>query len=574
MSILISLMKPLIGTGSSSGGGTVDPEGSLSMLITVDSSLVPSSVSDFPLRIEMENLPSEFWSLSDEDGGDKLRAYDSDSNQLPIDVTYYDLDNEVGTLFIKTDLSSTEDTVITLTYDESLSALAVTDTYGRNAVWTDYETVVQFPETLDRTGKSTASYTDLGRNEYIKSYGNELTVSSGHVQGVTYDGSTYVFVTDTSGITKYALSDLTTSVLTNSDLTGDLQTLASCDCDHVCDPCYYNGEIWVAINNYPALSPSQEYIVVVDPDTLTIDRYYEISGLAGEQVSSLTYNDSDGLLWGCNYETGSQIHSFTTSGAYNSSITLGTTKDYAQSITYLDGYFYIGTGSSDNNIYKFTTTGSLVETFYEKTAADESRNEPVSEGFYLSDSLFLQTTEQDWIYALEKLTRYQPWSRLEAETTNYYTPESEITTLTAAVSYKGTEEYQQTVLNYAECGLVIDDGDTIGLYDTNDGWMYPSISYEVFEEVRLGMYYDGTAGRGIYVNGVLGASNTSSEYPEFGDYPNLYVGVNPGNTNELASGYFQNIWLRNEVMSEDWMLLDNYNMTSGYLYSCEYVEES
>lgn len=567
----IALMKPVIPYYIQDDTDPTDPtDPDIEMTLTLYSSEFNEDLTDFPLRVDMSDFTSDFWESHNGDA-DGLRAYDSSGNQLPIDVTYFNSDSMSGTVFIKTDISSSTDTVITLSYSTSLDKESDSGTYGQYAVWSDYEVSIQYPDTEDRTGKGyTADLDDLGRNEYIKESGNYISVSTGHLQGVTSDDTDYVFVTSTEAIYKYNIGDYSTKIVSNTNIIDDFQTLTGSDCDHVCDPCYYNGEIYVPINNYPALSPSQEYIVVIDPSDLSISRYYEISGLAGEQVSSLTYNPEDGYLWGCNYETGSQIHCFSLTGDYIESITLDITRDVSQSINYWNGFYYIATGNGDNNIYKYTLAGEYVSTFYEQYAAIDSRNEPQGEGIYISDSYFFTCTTENLFTVMSKDERYYSWSRLESEGINSVTSTTS-NIFTASVSYKGTEEFQQSLLSFGEANLVIDDGDTIGVYDGDSGWMYPSSSdYSIFEEVRLGYYYNGESGRGLYVNGDLGVTESSTDNRDFSSYSKFYVGGQPANSNEDSSGYYQNAWLRFEIMSEEWMRVDSLNMSSDSgLYGIE-----
>lgn len=106
---------------------------------------------DFPLYVDLADMPAAFWSNADSDGGN-LRVYGSNgTTPVPFDLAFIDGGNQIGALYVKTTLSSTTETSVNIKYDGT-NLLPVTDTYGRNAVWSDYEVVVAGTDKVDRTG--------------------------------------------------------------------------------------------------------------------------------------------------------------------------------------------------------------------------------------------------------------------------------------------------------------------------------------------------------------------------------------------------------------------------------------
>jgi hypothetical protein len=111
--------------------------------ITIASGNVSSDLTNFPVRVNLADMPSGFWSAVKSDGGD-IRAYAADgTTQLPFDLTVFDKTGNTGELFVKMNVATASNTVFKIKYgDSSLNLLPATDTYGRNAVWADYDVVI------------------------------------------------------------------------------------------------------------------------------------------------------------------------------------------------------------------------------------------------------------------------------------------------------------------------------------------------------------------------------------------------------------------------------------------------
>ena len=132
--------------------------------LTVDTGKMPSSQSDFAWLLTEDNFPTAAingGATSILNGGGNLRAYtdDTKANQLPIEVVTFVTGGTPsvqvwglsptlgvgGTVYIEADTVG-------------ISQPSVTNTYGRNAVWLDYEAVIHASETgtdgvfVDSTG--------------------------------------------------------------------------------------------------------------------------------------------------------------------------------------------------------------------------------------------------------------------------------------------------------------------------------------------------------------------------------------------------------------------------------------
>lgn len=122
--------------------------------ITVAAAQVASDLTNFPVFVDLSTLPSGFFSAARSDGGDIRVTLADGTTQVPREVVAIDTGAETGELhFLAPSLSSSVDTVFRL-YVGNASATepAVTDTYGRNAVWADYWQVYHGDGLTDSTG--------------------------------------------------------------------------------------------------------------------------------------------------------------------------------------------------------------------------------------------------------------------------------------------------------------------------------------------------------------------------------------------------------------------------------------
>jgi len=98
-----------------------------------------TDLSNFPVRIELGQLPDSFWTFTN-DGLD-VRATVSGS-EIPTDLVEIDMVNKRGTLWVKVPtLATATDTTIVLSADGVSTRPASGATYGMYAVWADYKCV-------------------------------------------------------------------------------------------------------------------------------------------------------------------------------------------------------------------------------------------------------------------------------------------------------------------------------------------------------------------------------------------------------------------------------------------------
>lgn len=152
--------------------------------VTIDHTKVPSNQTDFVVYINLAHMPSSFWNTVANGGGD-IRCYKSDgTTELAREVVSCDTATQTGELHVKYagTLSSTVDTQIQIHANGTSSDYSVTGTYGRNAVWSDFELVSHDGGAGDSTGNHTPT-----------AYGG---VTSGGVDAVVGKGTEYDGVND------------------------------------------------------------------------------------------------------------------------------------------------------------------------------------------------------------------------------------------------------------------------------------------------------------------------------------------------------------------------------------------
>lgn len=187
--------------------------------ITIQASEVPSALTDFPVYVDLSTMPTDFWSNVQSDGGD-IRVTTSDGvTRVPVELVSIDTASESGELhFLATSVSGVSDTEFRLFYDAetALSQPGVTDTYGRNAVWSEYEFVSHDGGLTDSTGShmptNNGTTNSIGKiGEQARSFDgkNDYILVSG-AGGVSNDITKQAWFKTTSGGRVMANGSLTT----------------------------------------------------------------------------------------------------------------------------------------------------------------------------------------------------------------------------------------------------------------------------------------------------------------------------------------------------------------------------
>lgn len=132
--------------------------------ITIDHTKVSADLTDYVVYVNLADLVkagADIFDLCRSDGGD-IRATKSDgTTQLATELVVIDTTAKTGELHVKFTgtLSSTVDTIIRIYYNGTDTALATSDTYGRDAVWSN-EISVYHMQTSSTDSKGSYNGTD------------------------------------------------------------------------------------------------------------------------------------------------------------------------------------------------------------------------------------------------------------------------------------------------------------------------------------------------------------------------------------------------------------------------------
>lgn len=184
--------------------------------ITVASAEVNATLTDFPVYVDLSDLPAGFHTNVDT-AGDDIRVTQSDGEtEVPFEIVFITPGSSIGELHFKANsLSSTVDTVFYIYYGNGdASAYAVGDTYGRNNVWTGFDQVFHLEETsgtamVDATGNNNGT----GASGWAATATGQLSgggqdADSGHMTIVENQWAVSTSRTNTSWLKNDAMTSL------------------------------------------------------------------------------------------------------------------------------------------------------------------------------------------------------------------------------------------------------------------------------------------------------------------------------------------------------------------------------
>ena len=147
--------------------------------ITIDHTKVPGDLTDYVGLIVPDGSAgySALYALCLEGGGDIRLFKSDDTTELAREIVTFSVTDETGEIHYRYTgtLSSSVDTAIHVYADGSSSDYAVGATYGRNAVWADYELVLHLGETANNTSAGYVDSTGNGHN----GTGNSMALAAG-----------------------------------------------------------------------------------------------------------------------------------------------------------------------------------------------------------------------------------------------------------------------------------------------------------------------------------------------------------------------------------------------------------
>lgn len=135
--------------------------------VVIDHTQLSGDVYDFVLYLDLADFVktgSDLFDTCRSDGGDIRATLENNTTQLPTELVDIDTTGKTGELWVNIGyVSSSTDTKIHIWYNGVDAALAVNDTYGRNAVWSSYASVYHLQE--DPSGSAPQMIDSVGAND-------------------------------------------------------------------------------------------------------------------------------------------------------------------------------------------------------------------------------------------------------------------------------------------------------------------------------------------------------------------------------------------------------------------------
>lgn len=186
---------------------------------TIPASSVSGDLTDYPVYLDLADMPADFWNHVQSDGGDLRIALDDGATEVPLEVVNIDTVNKTGEVHFKYagTLSSSVDNTFRVYYGNTgASGYADSATYGTENVWTNGFAAVYHMNQAD-VADSTANGNDG------TAVGNPQVVNGTTGKAVKFDGTNWISLgtIGPSSSLYMAGSDVTISVWLNQDMGGD-----------------------------------------------------------------------------------------------------------------------------------------------------------------------------------------------------------------------------------------------------------------------------------------------------------------------------------------------------------------
>lgn len=566
-----------------SGGGPAP--GSPSLLyrvgITVPDASIASTLANFPVYVDLSGMPSSFWDhLARDDGGD-IRVLDGNGNPLPFDLFWIDRAGEQGALIYKQTLTNGGATTAYIHYGNgNLNLLPVNDTYGRNAVWSDYERVFLYGMSCeDRTGNSARAAQVIVNNGLFSFENTSTSGDLGVHQGIAWDGTHY-YAFDTNTIKKFDAAF--SLVATNANPVGDVGN----GTNHVGDGCVVDGIIYVPVETYVDINTfSNQRLARFNASDLSFIDSVSVSAQAHE-VASCCFCPRDGYLYVGSYNDGSKLWRYNLSTlAYVSALSLSATITRIQGVTFWRGAFWVNANATPDATYRIEFNGTIDSRVYWQSGG-------VWEGLDHNDGGLLALHDTSGgatgvVRVLKPLMDVMGGG-VDIGDGSWLTSDdvSRFTSWTLGATVRmATVGANRPIITYDREGgsdstdrasLVYRQATTqLGLWNTTDSWLNASGTQGTGTTYRVHGTHSTTTDRKLYVNGgnVQVDSGVAQKPSGSGDC-SLYMGVNNLANTEWQDGRLGFFYLRSGELSADWIAAEYANVTTPATFYSVGSEES
>lgn len=535
--------------------------------VTVAAGVVATNLTDFPMTIYLSSFDASFWNAVRSDGGN-VRVYAADGVTLiPHDLTYINTRTKVGRLVVKQTLTTAIATkVIVKLLDSNNTKLAVGDTNGRNAVWSDYQVVWVFPEVANRTGLShTQSMGSiLAHSEWVRTDYDALTGSPHN--GICTDG-THFISTDNIVLRRMNMAYVVQQTVTDINVALAALTGVS-NLDHMSDPVCVGASTFFTVTNSDVTY--RRWLVQYTTATLTAVAAWEMTGAQRVFGATVCYDGTHLLMF--SYTDDTQFIKYTTSGSYVSAVTLtnrpGAMIDFQGSTVMPGGNIYVS--GDPLTIWEVEPSGNVLGAVY----VDPHTN--IMEGLEnRNGTLWLLKGDGALITLRDDVHR--DFRKLHGGDTAYVDLPTFSTFTMGCTTYWTITNSQQGFIGAYNLAtsvgprIVYDEGpDRLDTFSSSDSWIVPPSNDNppAYSTRRLGLKHNGTVERKFHINGAL-SDTDATIVASPGGTGNARFLINGSRVGfEAGECYYQHVWLRLSYLSDAWMAADSLNqLTPTSFYS-------
>ena len=548
--------------------------------ITVSSGTVGSDLTDFPMIIDLRDMPASFWDNVRFDGGD-IRCRDAIGNDLPTDVIYFNLDAQEGYVAVKQTLTAASDTTVYLHYgDYTLTRLAPTDPNARNAVWSDYEVVFFLGDSLEDRAGTVVSIVNSGESNNLEPTDLHTFTQDPH-QGLTFDHEERVwYVTDTNALYKFS-EDFTTLLASNLDPAGDTGIVGA---DHCSDLCVRGEYLYLSVNDFEASgSPvTIEHLCRFNKSDLTFDKSADIFSTLAD-VSGWGYDQSTGLLISSTWPDMGTIYFWNPESLeFDHTLTItniSPTDNRIQGIEYWQNAYWLSSDKFDE-VFRCGLDGVLQSSglFGDEVSSGNF------EGICAYDNSMVVL--RDPSVGNSSARQYAPLANdlavgggcLYRDIETDYREVgglSSFTTWTVGVSFRMNTNKQQALLTYRDASsgttndrmtVAVDDGDKMAVWDNLNSWLYCTPNEDpLLTWHRSNVVYVGTTERRLYYDGAQCGVDTTITARD-SQFDMIGIGTDDESRAEAADSDIAFVYLRGEDLGSDWIAAEylNINNSTGF----------
>ena len=544
--------------------------------ITILSSEVSSTLTDFPFLLTEANLDSGIWTNAREIGVDLL-VTDAAGNRLDSELVEFDPVAQTLRLYVRVpEISSSADTTIYLYYNNPAGSIS-----NKQSTWnSDYEAVVHFAspgELIESANGHTIAVQGKG-DTWKRPWWFRPTAKSAGMsvdQGVATDGTNFwTFATS-------SIERRNGSWVIQQQNSTPFAGFSLSQADHLSDGDVYDGLVYVPFARWVSCEDYGSYgVAVYDATTLALTTEYDLTNVVPVSYSSCYIDGPNDEIIFTDYCTGDKLYIHKLSDmSLLRTIDLSDSIESMQGITRLGNYYYLSASGSTDAVFRVRSDGLVMGIVY---TVDPSRpcqgltNDGTNVYFLTEDSAGSGTGIVETLQPL-----YAAWFDSDdpvVDGTNIKVDLGQTHTSGAmAAWFAPADNEQRGIVSLSSddpgtspndrTSINIDNGDNLGLWDSNgQSWLYAGINPPLDTlQSSHGLFASG-GNREIFHDGATKATGSAGTLPTTRDQ--LFIGSPDNGASEMWRGQVYEARFMTNQPSSAWIAYEDLNFrTPGSTYS-------